>query len=537
VKYPPPPPPPAVEVPARAYHYPAVHTEASIKKALLQAYESDPWFQDPARTSGLTFKNEIWYRGEQVVVPNDTVLRQRIVAETHDCPYSGHLGVVRTQKALQRTYHWGSMNKDAEDWVRTCSACQRNKATNQVPAGLLKPLAIPGRRWERVSLDLITAMPKTKRGHDAIVVYVDALSKMTHFAATTTDASAQEMSRLFMHNVTRLHGVPRSIVSDRDGRFISKFWREQHRLLGTTLSMSTSFHPQTDGATERMNRTLEDMLRHFVTPSQDNWDELLDAAEFAVNNAWQASVRNTPFMLNSGQHPLTPVTLDTDTHVPAAKAYTTQLREAVILARKCLEAAQHRQKAFADKRRRDVSYSVGEAVLLNTKNIHLKNPGTRKLLPKWMGPFRILRQVNEVAYTLELPPSWHRLHSTFHVDVLKPYHSDKRVQPPPPKMDVDGEMEFEVETILGHKGTRGAKNLQYLVSWLGYGQEHNSWEPSKNVANSADLVAEYWSKDPKAIAPRGTKRNALAPTELDDSGPHKSTRRGKRNRRTGPVSS
>ena len=152
---------------------------------------------------------------------------------------------------------------------------------------------------------------------------------MVHFAAVLTAFTAYNMARLYVHNVIRLHGTQRELISDRDTLFTSAFWEELTASLGTKLAMSTAFHPASDGQTERTNRTLEEMLRHFISPTQDDWDEHLDAAEFAINNAWQESVQNTPFMLNSGQHPLTPASVQVDHQVPAAKAFTSDLQEAV----------------------------------------------------------------------------------------------------------------------------------------------------------------------------------------------------------------
>lgn len=153
-----------------------------------------------------------------------------------------------------------------------------------------------------ISADLIAQLPMTKSGNTQIVVFVDTLSKMVQFAAVLTASTAYNMARLFLHNLIRLHGTQREIVSDRDTLFTSAFWEELTAALGTKLAMSTACHPANDGQTERTNRTLDEKKRHFVSPTQDDWDEHLDAAEFAINNAWQESVQNTRFMLNSGQH-------------------------------------------------------------------------------------------------------------------------------------------------------------------------------------------------------------------------------------------
>ncbi|GJP49622.1 hypothetical protein CLOM_g8808 [Closterium sp. NIES-68] len=164
------------------------------------------------------------------------------------------------------------------------------------------------RTLESVSLDFITYLPNTRDGHTAILVFVDRLTKMVHFVTTTTDVSAEDTAKLFVAHVFRLHGLPRVLVSDRDLRFTSRFWYEVTQTLGTKLKMSSAFHPQTDGQIERTNRTLEQMLRSFIGPTQDDWDDLLPVVEFAVNNSVHESTHEKPFILNCGRHPATPAT-------------------------------------------------------------------------------------------------------------------------------------------------------------------------------------------------------------------------------------
>jgi hypothetical protein len=198
------------------------------------------------------------------------------------------------------------MNGMVCDYVKSCDSCQRIKASQQVPAGLLQPLPPPGHLWEQVSMDFIVQLPKTRGGNDVIMVFVDVFSKMVHFAPTKTTASAPDTARIFFDHIFRLHGLPKSIVSDRDAKFTSKFWQSLFKILGTKLTMSTAFHPQTDGQTERANRTLEDMLHAFTSYRQDDWDTQLTAAEFACNNAPNQSTGMTPFHLNHGQDPWNP---------------------------------------------------------------------------------------------------------------------------------------------------------------------------------------------------------------------------------------
>ncbi|GJP40574.1 hypothetical protein CLOM_g238 [Closterium sp. NIES-68] len=182
-------------------------------------------------------------------------------------------------------YWWPGLGTEVQQFVSHCDACAHNKSDTKKPGGLLQPLEIPDEPWESVSLDFITYLPKTRDGHTAILVFVDRLTKMVHFVATTIDVSAEDTVKLFIAHVFHLHGLPRVLVSDRDPRFTSRFWHEVTRTLGTKLKMSSAFHPQTDRQTERTNCTLEQMLRSFIGPTHDDWGDLLPVAEFAVNNS------------------------------------------------------------------------------------------------------------------------------------------------------------------------------------------------------------------------------------------------------------
>ena len=161
-------------------------------------------------------------------------------------------------------------------------------------------------------MDLITDLPSTKHGHDAIVTFVDRLSKQVHFAATTKKVNAPELAKIFRHTVYKYHGMPKAIISDRDERFLSHFWQALFAVVGTELKYSTAYHPQTDGQSERANRTLEEYLRHFVSPRQDDWDDHLDLAEFAINNSINPSTGYTPFFMTYGHNPRTALDLATD---------------------------------------------------------------------------------------------------------------------------------------------------------------------------------------------------------------------------------
>jgi hypothetical protein len=184
-----------------------------------------------------------------------------------------------------------------------------------------------------------------------------------------------------------------------------------------------------------------------------------------------------------------------DDSSPDAAAFVERLQSSLTLARKLLIAAQQRHEAYADQHRIEKSYSVGDQVLLKTKYLNIKHAETnRNLLPKWIGPFKIVQKVGPVSYELEMNLGW-RVHPVFHVSLLEPYKSEGRVPPPPPPIEVEGALEYEVETIEKHRfsGTKRPKT-SYLIAWKGYGPEHNSWEPEKNVVNALEKISEYWKK-------------------------------------------
>jgi hypothetical protein len=222
-------------------------------------------------------------------------------------------------------------------------------------------------------MDFIGPLPTTSDGHDAIIVFVDKLSKMAHATPCNTKEDAVQVAWHFVHNVFWLHGLPRQIISDRDSRFTGHFCQALCKLLRVQRAMSTSFYPQLDGQTERMNRVLEEVLRHFVSPRQDDWQKYLPFAEFAINNAYNETTHNTPFHLNYGQHPLTPATLPVDNRIPGTMEFTVGIAAAIEHTRKLLQSAQSRQKTYADRGRRDELFQPGGLVLLLNAYAQLLN--------------------------------------------------------------------------------------------------------------------------------------------------------------------
>lgn len=416
------------------------------------------------------------------------------------------MGREKTLRKVRRTFFWPAMAKQVKKIIQQCHHCQVNKPSNQRPGGLLQPVEIPSSFWECVTTDLITKLPPTQKGHDAIAVFVCKLSKMVIAEPCQSDINAEEFAQLFLKSVYRHHGLPRKLLSDRDARFTGKFLRTVASALDIRQAFSTAFHPQTDGQTERTNRTLEEVLRHYTSPYQDDWDEHLYLAEFAINSAHNFTTGQSPFYAIYGRHPETAITLEVKARlqnkVPKGDAAIQTLCDRISHAQHCLETAQARMKAQADKSRRDVEYAVGQEVLLSTKNLKFKSSGSPKFAPRFVGPFKIISTVgkrsrenpNEIevvtAVKLDLPPLM-RIHPVFHVSLIKPYHAGAGPVPVQPlAFDHDGAPLWEVEAILAERSHTPSKRKgrgqpkpkkEYLVKWKNFGPEHDSWEPENGV--------------------------------------------------------
>lgn len=254
-----------------------------LSRTILSAYKKDKWFSEEQNLEGLVKDDQgLWLKDNKVVVPGNTDAKAYILYELHDREGAGHGGIAKTTELVRRHYWWKGLREDIAKHVNSCELCQRNKASTKVAGGLLQPLPIPEQNWSSVSMDFITQLPRTQRGKDSIVVFVDRLSKMTHFAAIRTTATAEAVADVFFERVVSQHGLPRSLVTDRDSKFTGAFWTQLCTRMGVKQCMSTAYHPQTDGQTERMNRVLETALRHCVSPTQKDWDTKLAMIEFAV---------------------------------------------------------------------------------------------------------------------------------------------------------------------------------------------------------------------------------------------------------------
>lgn len=441
-----------------------------------------------ARGTLVLRENLLFTSTDKIFIPE--ALREKIISECHSTKCSGHLGTHKTYELACRNFWWPAMNSTVRLFCRKCETCQRTKGPNTLPLGLLQPLPIPDEPWQSISMDLVTDLPPCC-GHDSIFVVVDRLTKLIVLTPCKKTITAPQLAQLFIDNVYKRFGMPTSIVSDRDPRFTSHFWKTFMHLLGTQLNMSTAYHPQTDGQTERANRTIEDMLRGFVGPRQDDWCIYLSLIEFAYNNSLQASTLHTPFFLNHGRHPITPLSSAVPKHSPnpAVTNFVEELQNALRSAKSNISSAQQRQKSYADRKRKDHSFKVGDQVLLAARQNQLPPGLSSKLSAKFHGPFPIVATVGSHAFKLELPDTV-TIHPVFHVSQLKPFvpsdHSTEPTQPPPLYTDKAGAI-YDVETILAKK--KVGKSWKFLVKWKGFDDFENTWEPLRNVRKLSDLIA------------------------------------------------
>ncbi|GJP38085.1 hypothetical protein CLOM_g22530 [Closterium sp. NIES-68] len=318
-------------------------------------------------------------------VPGYDLLRTLLIQESHDNTTSGHFGVDKTTKTLQRNYYWPNMADDVRRYVSSCTACQIIKSSHQRAVGLLQPLDPLERPWKHITMDYVTGLPAGPSGNYAILVVVDRLTKMVHFIACQQTITAEQTAQLFIANVIRLHELHTAIISDRDPKFTSNFWRHLWDQFGIKLQFSYAYHPQTDGQTERVNQTMEQLIRTTCADPQ-TLEKSLPLREFAYNNAPSAATHQSPFFLNYGQDPMVPSTPNIETPVPRSQKFAEDILAAREKAAEAIKKANLVVSRHADRHRRDVTYKVGDLVLLDTRNLRL--PILSKLRPRFCGPFQ-----------------------------------------------------------------------------------------------------------------------------------------------------
>lgn len=417
----------------------------------------------------------------------------------HNHPMAGHFGPVRTLEKLRRKYTWKGIRKDVEEYCRACLKCRKSTAARHRPYGLLQPLAPPTRAWQEVTMDFITELPPSKFTgvtYDAILVIVDRLTKMAHYVPARGDWDGYDLAQTWLREVVRLHGVPEKIISDRGPLMNSKHWRTFNYYLNARRILSTAFHPQTDGQTERQNQTLEQYLRCFCVLEQDDWTAWLSIAEFAYNDSVHATTKDTPFRANQGIDPRGPVwpsCSQTTAESPSAKSLASKVIDIQKECQRNIIKANEYSKQYQDSKRLPSPFKVGDKVLLSTKNIASIRP-KKKLDWKYLGPGTITEQLSQNVYKIDMP-GLRSVHPVFHASLLD--HYDPKCSIPShdkPIEDVmyqEGDDVYEVEDVVDRRQNKAGR-WEYLIKWKGYPPEENSWEPTTNL--SAPTVKKFWSE-------------------------------------------
>ena len=442
---------------------------------------------------GFYVQDGILYRNGLVCIPTDE-LRLEVLKIRHDSPTAGHFGTAKTFDLVNRDFYWPGMRDFVAKYVKSCD-CARYKAARNQPYGPLQPIPVGDLPWKTIACDFIVQLPRSE-GYDAIAVWVCRTTKMAHFLPCTTELSAKDNAKMFIDNIVKLHGLPDQIISDRGPQFTSQFWQACCKRLKSESALSTAFHPQTDGQTERVNQTLEQYLRTFSDYYQTNWKSNLALAEFAYNNMTNASTKFSPFFANYGFHPRADALIQRN---PEFKNdYLDAISDNFIVLHDNIKNAQKKMVTFADAHRSEVPFKVGDKVWLSTRNLQTRRP-SKKLDYKRIGPYTISKQINAVAFELSLPPEL-RIHNVFHCSLLSPYvenEFENRVASPPTPVEVDGEFEFEVEEVIqARKGISGFPTFKVL--WKGYPRDDATWEPLINLENSLDKVEYFYRRHPKA---------------------------------------
>lgn len=503
-------------------------TAPGMRAMLMKLQQRDAFAQDKARTCrerlGQEGNSNGWQvdsqgllrLGQAIYVPSDAAVKQELLKIHHDDPFGGHYGVDRTLDLLRRKYYWDRMRKDVKDHVETCGVCQRVRTPRRKPYGQLASLPIPKRPMESLSLDFITGLPPAKRGQevfDAILVIVDRYTKLATYVPTRTDIDAEGLADLFAENILWQYGRPKSIVSDRGSLFTSGFWSALCNHFCIKRKLSTAFHPQTDGQTERQNQTLEYYLRAYVNYRQDDWVRYLGFAAFTYNATKHSSTRMSPFMALYGYDPMPLQDDDWDYELPnkSAEERVQELQYIRHLLEMSLRKALDSQEKYYNQKHQPMSFAVGDKVLLSTKNLRTWRP-SKKLDERYIGPFDIVDVIGKQAYKLRLPKSMGKTHPTFHVSLLKQWHQRSEGTGDPEEVQplvIGDEEEWEVEAILGERQYRGRK-LQYLVKWLGWPSYENSWV-DENDLHAPELLEEYKrliSESSKKAPRKGRHRKA-----------------------------
>jgi hypothetical protein len=438
---------------------------------------------DPRSHPHYTWVNNHLNRKGKIVVGHNPALHNKLIALYHDTAAGGHSGVVVTAQKVGSLFYWKKQQKHIRQFVRECSICQQNKHENVLTPGLLQPQPVPLAPFTDISMDFIEGLPKSE-GKEVILVVVDRFSKYAHFMALIHPYSASSVARVFMDNVYKLHGLPATIVNDRDPVFLSHFWQQLFQHQGVNLHHSTAYHPQSNGQTEVVNRCLEYYLRCMSGGSPHQWSKWVPLAEWWYNTNYHTATKSTPYEILYGfPPPLHIPYFPKDSTVEAVDQLLTQREEMLGQIRDNLLKAQHRMMQIANRKRSDRQFNPGDLVYLKLQPYRQKSMARRssqKLAAKFYDPFSILKKIGSVAYKLLLPPTA-SIHPIFHVSQLKKHIGNKIVQstlPITPSVPM-----IIPQAILDRRMVKRGNQAttQILLHWKGLTPSDATWEFADDI--------------------------------------------------------
>ena len=438
----------------------------------------------------------------RLCLPAKGSFRLEMLREAHDSAMAAHRGETATIERMQRDFFFKGMAKFTRQFVSSCGACQRSKAEHSRKRGLLVPLAVTSVPYSELAMDFVGGFPAVA-GLDQVLVVVDRCTRAGSFIPCKSNASAVEVARLFFENIVRRFGMPRVVVSDRDTKFTGKFWTELFRLAGSRLDMSTADHPQSDGLTERLNRTLVEMLRALVGHDQGDWVEKLAAVEFAYNSTAHSATGSPPFKLLYGFMPAAPAGIwsnnggEPDSRVEATARFVRTQKAAWVVASDAVLAGQSKMAAIADKARVDAHFKVGDLVLIDADALMTPVERARprlKLRALAVGPLAVTALVGPNAVRVKLPAG-SRAHDVVNISKLRPFTANsmpgREVEKPPQVIGTDGDLEDVVRDIVAHKGS-GQSRL-FLTRWEGEEDCDATWQSAGSFIDSDGGVTKQFA--------------------------------------------
>ena len=505
----------------------SISTDTSLLNDIKEGYKTDPFITSlQSASSGTSFisqKEGFWFVGARLVIPNVPHIREALFYLAHDA--LGHFGTDKSYAVLRDSYYWPNMRKHLEQaYVPSCPDCQRNKSTTQKPFGPLHPLPIPEQRGDSVAIDFIGPLPPDG-DFNSIITFTDRLNSDIQIIPSNTNLTAEQLADVFFDKWYCENGLPLEIISDRDKLFVSKFWKHLHVLTGVKIKMSTAYHPETDGASERSNKTVIQAIRFHVERNQKGWARALPRIRFNIMNTVNKSTGFSPFQLRLGRSPrLIPPLIQDQIVLPlesselAAQTIIDRIHHDVWEAQDNMIKAKISQAQQANKHRKtNFPFEVGQRVRLSTlhRRREYKSKNEKrvvKFMPRFDGPYTITKiDKAHSTVTLDLPRS-PDVFPVFHTSEVMPFIENdetlfpSRAQHTPEPVNVNDNLEYFVDKILDEKKSRGRGGTKFLVRWVGQGPEYDLWIPQKELEDCEAL--DVWLAS-KATSSRPSKTGAV----------------------------